>query len=320
MDEIAPITVEVLSEYSGLDGENADNYFRAGQRNALLYSEIINPFETALKDFTDYDDNNIPKEEMEITCELGGMNFVMNATPSKKRPGYKEVFEDVDSHLRTKLAEYNANERPVGIITLDGQPYISAEDVLKSIGKKKRQVTSKGTKIAIAKRPVIPSDVNSIVVPLGMDLSELTEGNAMRYLEACGMAKGYKELISAFEEELLGLTGFNNGNPPEQTEHMYKQIGSHIFHVKSVPVESTSYGKVISGLDANPGKKKPENGGDLTLVTKEIDVPRLSIYKTKIREGDHLIKLKSLIKRMDSLVKANTDTKTRHPMAHYPVV
>ena len=259
--DIAPITVEKLPGYTGMGGDNADNYFRAGQRYGFLNSEIIGPFEAALKEFTDYNDDNIPADEMEITCELGKTRFVLNATPSRKRPGYKDVFEEAARYVKTKLREYDANERPAGIVTIDGQPYISAEEQLNSIRKMRRKVTSKGTKISITERPEIPTDVSSMVVPFGMDLAELTEGNAMRYLEALGMALGYKGIISGFEDELTGLTGYSNGSPPEQTEHLFRQIGEHIFHVKSVPFESTSYGKALAGLDKQPGKQKPETGG-----------------------------------------------------------
>lgn len=316
-----PITIEALPGYIELDDDSGDNYYKASQRKAFLSSEIINPFEDSLKEFTDYNDDNIPSSDMEVTCDIGDLRFVLNATPTKKRPGYKEVFEEIDGYLRTRLAEYNAGERPVGIFTIEGQPYISANEVLEAMGKQKRKVTSKGVKVSIARRPDVGINGDSIVVPLGMDLYELTEGNAMRYLEALGMCQGYDDIISGFEQDLLGFTGFSNDNPPEQTEHMYRQVGRHIFHVKSVPYETISYGKVISGLDKKPGKKKVENGGDLTLVTNDIEVPRLGIYKTKIREGDHLVRLKALIKRIDKLVEGNTETKVRQkPINHYPIV
>ena len=134
MSETHPITVEALPEYGGLDGDNADNYYKAGQRKAFLYSEMVDPFTSSLKEFTDYSDENIPDDEMEISCDIGNLGFVFTATPTKKRPGYKEVFEDVDSYLRTRLAEYKAGERPVGVFTIDDEPYISSDEVLYSQG------------------------------------------------------------------------------------------------------------------------------------------------------------------------------------------
>jgi len=321
MSDIAPITVEALPGYTGLDGENADNYFRAGQRKAMLYAEVISPFTDSLKEFTEYDDDNIPDSETTLTCGIDGMKFEMKVTPTTKRPGYKEVFEETDSHLRARLAQYKSGERPVGILTIDGEPYVSANEVLKMMKKTKRKVTSKGVKIAIDKQPVFPSDVGSVVVPLGMDLYELNAGNARRYLDASSLANEYASLIKEFEEELLGLTGYGNGCVPNETEHTYRQIGRHIFHVKSIPVESTKYEKVISGLDAEPGKRKVENGGDLTLVTNDIQIPRLGIYQVKVREGEHMVRLNGLLRRMNKLVKDNTTTKVKQkPIIHYPVV
>ena len=124
MKNAVPITMESLPEYSGLDNGSADGYYQAGQRRALLSSEITDPFETSLKEFTGYSDGEIPDDEMEVSCGMGALSFVMTVTPTKKRPGYKEVFDDVDSYLRTRLAEYKASERPVGILTIENEPYI----------------------------------------------------------------------------------------------------------------------------------------------------------------------------------------------------
>lgn len=320
MADIAPLIVDALPPYTDLDGENADNYYRASQRRALLSSEIIDPFIASLKDSAGYSDENIPDEEVEVPCDIGQFRFSVKVTPTKKRPGYKDVYEEVDGYLRTKLSEYKAGERPGGIYTLDGEPYLSSGDVLTRIKKTKRRVIAKGVKREISHSPV-PSRTESMVVPLGMDMAELTEGNVSRYLEACSLLELYKLFISAFENELLGMTGYSNDSLPETTEHLFRQMGRHVFHVKSIPYESISYGKVISGLDAEPGKKKPEKGGDLVLVTRDIHIPRLDIYRPKQRDGDHLVRLNGLLRRMDRMVKESTETKVRQkPITHYPIV
>lgn len=320
MVKMVPVTVEALPEYTGLDGENADNYYKACQRNALLSSEIITPFRTALKEHTGYDDENRPNGEVEVPCDIGDFRFCMKVTPTAKRPGYKDVFEEVYFYLSTRLDEYKASERPVGVWTIEDEPYVSAEDILAMMNKMKRRIKSKGVKIEITD-PELPAGNGSMVLPLGADTSELTEGNAGRYLEARSMAERYAGFISGFEEELLGFTGYGNDHPPEQAEHMFRHIGRHIFHVASVPYESTCYGKIIAGLNAKPGKKKVETGGDLVLVTKNIEIPRLKMYKARQREGEHLIRLKGLLKRMDKLMEDKTDTKVRQkPILHYPIV
>lgn len=321
MVEIAPITIQALPEYRGLDGESADNYYRAGQRRALLSSEIVNPFETALKDSTGYSNGDIPDKEKEVPCDVGDFRFLMKVTPTTKRPGYKEVFDEVNDYLASKKAQYDAGERPAGVYTLDGEPYISAQEVLDVITDGKDRIMSKGAKIEITDAPGIPSGISSMVLPLGMGMSELTEGNTTRYLEACALSERYGEFMSAFEEELLGLTGYDNDNPPGTTEHMFQQLGHHIFHVKSIPYESIGYGKVVAGLDKEPGKRKPENGGDLVLAAQGIEVPRMEAYRPKTRDGDRLIRLNILLERIESLVEENTQTKVRQkPFAHYPIV
>ena len=313
-----PITVQRLPAYTGLDGENADNLYRAGQRKAFLGSEVVSPFVDALKTSTGYSDDNIPDRLIEMAKDIGDMRFVLKVTPTKKRPGYKDVFDELDSYLRARMAEYKAGNRPVGILTLDGEPYISANDMLGKIKKAKNKVTAEGVKIQI-EDPEMPEVPDSVVVPLGMDLRQLTAGNASRYLESCALSGEFGELMRAFEDELTGLAGFDNAHAPKQTEHMYRQVGSHVFHVSTIPYQSTSYGKVMDGLDKEPGKK-PESGGDLVLVTKHVEIPRLRAYDPKDRDGETMVRLKGLVNRMDKLIKDNTDTKVRQPIGHYPAL
>jgi len=318
-NNIIPITVEALPAYHGLNGEDADNYYMANQRKAFLGAQVINPFSDALKEKTGYSDRKIPHKPLEKPIMIGDFRFVAQVTPTTKRPGYKEIFDELDGYLRARLAEYKAGNRPVGVFTIDGEPYVSAHDVLRSLKKAKSRVTSEGVKIGITD-PEHNGTPGSVVVPLGMDLEQLTEGNAARYLDAEFLSGEFAEFIEGFEGELLGLTGFGDGHPPSQTEHMYRQMGSHIFHVASVPYASTSYGKIVDTLDKEPGKN-PEIGGDLVLVTMDVDIPRLKVYDPRRRDDDCLVKLKALLNRMDRLVEDNTETKLRQrPINHYPVV
>ncbi|MBN2042921.1 MAG: hypothetical protein JW754_03890 [Candidatus Aenigmarchaeota archaeon] len=319
--DITPISVDALPEYTGLDGKNADTYYMAGQRSAFIYNEVIGPFEQSLKDSIGFSEDNMPGSKREIEKLVGDYGFQITVTPTTKRPGYKEVFSEVDGFLRTKLGSYSAGERPVGIITIDGEPYISLGNVLSKIRDTKEQSLSKGVSISIAGKPDLPEDVFSMVVPLGMDISELNEGNVQRYLEALKLSESYGCFISAFENDLIGMTGFSDENPPQQTENMYRRLGDHIFHVKSVPFNSTSWGKVIGGLDKKPPKRKTENGGDLTLIESAIEMPRLEIYGVRTREREPLIRLNGIISRIDTLVGENTETKVRQkPINHYPIV
>ena len=57
------------------------------------------------------------------------------------------------------------------------------------------------------------------------------------------------------------------------------------------------------------------------LVTRGIEVPRLKVYGARQRDGGHLVKLNALVRRMDRLVRDNTETKVRQrPINHYPLV
>ncbi len=315
-----PITIDALPPYGGLDGGNAENYYRAGQRLALVQNEVIIPFEDALKDMTGYNQGRIPHEEEKMNVHSGRYVFGLTATPTTKRPGYKELVEELGGFLENRLSQYKAGERPVGVLTIGGHPYIGVEDVLSRIKCSRDTVLSKGTKIAIVRRPALRAEA-PLVIPLGMDLYELSDGNARRYLQAFGMCREYGEIISSFENDLLEEAGFTNDNPPQQTEHMYKAIGNHVFHVKTVPYESTSWGKMLEGLDKPIPKKKTENAGDLTLIREGITHPRLEPYQTRKREGQPMVRLEALTSRMEDLFLDNTETAIRQkPINHYPIV
>ncbi len=318
--EIKPIAIDTLPEYRGLDVENADNYFRAGQRSAFIYSEVINPFETSLKESCGYSDNNIPKKETTESVSAGNWEFSVRATPTTKRAGYKEIVEDVQDFLETRFDLYTNGERPMGITTIDNEPYIAVRAVRDKIKQARGSGAPKGVRLKITERPpILPS--TSMVVPLGMDHSKLTEGNTMRYLEALNLNNNYANFIEGFERDLLGLTGFSDEFPPEEMEHMYKRLGEHVFHVKSVPYSSMSWGKVLGGLEKAPPKRNPENGGDLTLINEGIRVPRLEAYQTRTRQGEPIIQLNTLLSRLDDLKDDNTCTKVRQkPIIHYPLV
>jgi hypothetical protein len=318
--DVKPISLDALPPYGGLDGKNADNYYKVGRRMALIYSEIIKPFEAALKETTGFSDYNMPEKEKELPLSVGSIEFLLRATPTTKRPGYREVVDELNAYLDTRLVQYTEGERPPGILTIDGEAYIPSNQVLSMIRDARDRILSKGVRISIAETPDLPEGT-SMVVPVGMDFSEFTEGNAARYLEALGMQEGYRNLITAFEGELLSLTGFSDLNHPDGTEHMYKRLGKHIFHIKTVPYESTSWGKVLEGLDSKPPKKKPEKAGDLTLIERGISLPRLEPYQTRKREGQPLIRLEALLSRIESLKEQNTETAIRQkPINHYPIV
>ena len=70
----------------------------------------------------------------------------------------------------------------------------------------------------------------------------------------------------------------------------------------------------------NEIQMKTENGGDLTLVTHDIAIPRLKPLDPRTREGEHMVKLRALMKRIDKLVDSHTETKVRQPISHYPLV
>lgn len=315
-----PVLIEAVPEYTGLDGENADRYYRAGNRLAFLNTEVIEPYCSSLRATVPYDSENIPDKEEVIPVNFGEYGFLLRATPKNKRPGYKSVFEEIEGFILNRLDQYKEMERPVGIKTIDSEPYICSGDVLSRLSDARKKVISRDVSISIAKQPDIP-DVSSMVVPLGMDMTELNQGNTSRYLEASGLSRLYSRFISGFEGDILGLTGFDNDNPPAETEHMYRRYGNHIFHLRTVPYESTDWGKVLSGLDKKPPKRNPEKGGDLVLVEYGLVAPWLQAYVPRKRDGKTFVRLEWLLSRMKHLKEFHTKTKVRQkPINHYPIV
>lgn len=313
-----PIKVKEIEPYSGLDEKGAENYYKAMHRRSFVKKEVIKPFEDELRAYTGLSDENIPNSENTVSCRLGDVEFSMVCTPTEKRPSYKDVFLNLRTYLDEIKTGYQDGIRRKGVITIKEEPYVSLLNVISRIAEKQEEVKRKGVKISIERTKIPELEKSSILaVPLGS--MDLTEKGARLYLKADMLEKNYKSVIKGFENSLVELTGYSNKNVPEETEHMWESLGGHLFHVKSIPYSSTSYGKIMKNL-VREGKTA-KTTGDLVLIENRADDHRLEKYSVRVRDSVPFVSVNGMFDRMDEIMEKETKLKVRQkPIEHYPLI
>ncbi len=74
------------------------DYERAKQGVALIMSEK-SALEKALKEYTEYDDLNLPKDTIETSIRRGDVRFIIKSESRIKRPPYKEAVVGMENYL-----------------------------------------------------------------------------------------------------------------------------------------------------------------------------------------------------------------------------
>lgn len=320
------VTVKYIDPFKDLDEKNAENYYRSGQRLVLMKKLVINPFEKALKDGTDYSDENIPKKKEITEYKLDDISFRVSSTPSPKRPAVKDVHEYLKFYLKEIENEYQEGVRRRGVVTIDNRPYISVNLVLKKISDKKQEIVEMGVKQEI-EDPVIPKKFidkidEDLPIPVTRDFSEITKDNGIVYVNAEKRAKYFSKNISSFEKELKERTGWTVKKRPEETMENFNCLGKHLFKIQTVPTEPVNYNRIITSLAGSKTKtgKIGKATGDLVRILNETEDPRTKKYNIKTRENERFISLESLKNRIEELEEEATEKKIRQTIEHYPLV
>lgn len=322
-----PIVIGGLELYSELNETGAEYYYKAMRRKDFLDREVVKKFEKNLKAYPGFSDENIPGEPVTEVCELGDARFHLKTSPTTKRPGYGDVFSYAQEYLAELLRNFQDGTRVAGLITLDGKPYVSAGLVLGKIEGKREEVLERGCKVEVTEKEVPEAlkaeETHVLAVPLGNGLGELTPGNAVLYLRALDLLEGYQAIIDGFEGNLKALTGYGKENIPKEPQHLWHQIGRHLFHVPSTPFQSPSYGKMVDRLAKRA--KKPKSTGELVLIeqglAEGLGAKKLESYSPRARDGKHFVSVQGLLDRMGKIKEENTKRNLKQrPINHYPIV
>ncbi len=87
-----------VGTFNGDLKEGRRNYERAKQGSELIITEK-SALEKALKEYTGYDDLNLPKDTIETSIRRGDIRFIIKSESRIKRPSYKEAVVGMENYL-----------------------------------------------------------------------------------------------------------------------------------------------------------------------------------------------------------------------------
>ncbi|MFH1439225.1 MAG: hypothetical protein ABIG89_01565 [Candidatus Woesearchaeota archaeon] len=329
-----------------LDERSVEAYYAAtaGSMRSLLKTAVIDPFEELLKKDSGYDNDNRPDAKVEHELKLGDIIFKITTEPRMKKPGYKEVidgfkdfldkvkgyrelfleFDEVDAQTgqvtkRTRLGNME------GIVTIDGEPYISLDLVLGEVDKLKESVLVPEVKQTIGYEPEIEYR-GALVIPVRQAIV-LNETGALTYARANSYDNFLaKQVVSPFEKRVKAESGYSTKNLPEETAQYWFQIGeNHKFCVQSIPTENPDYKGILDILTLDKAMKTKHKRGELIRIRDNIDVSDelREAYKPVQHPVAGTVKtyisLNGLSQQFDKHFQENTKPGLRQPLHHYPL-
>lgn len=322
MTRTYPILFRVTTGDMNLDEEGVDNFYRTVSINGLASRNFINPYKTALKESTEFDNDNVPDKEEIIDKSFGDVDFSITVTPRHNNPKYEEVLSGFESYLDHVESDYSDGRQRAGVITIDQEPYIDLNEVKLKLDELVGEVRVEGVKITpkIIKPTYGRDDIEkmAIALELGNDIS--LERDSESYVKASSIYDVNMENITSFQNRLIEKSPFSADRKPPKTTGHWEPIGSHLFRIPNIPKTSISYGSVVQSL-VRETVKQGKTTGELFSLIQGWEFEHQTSYAIRERGEIKYIKLDGLRQRLESLKKSNTsDSLTQKPIEHYPVV
>lgn len=319
------IIVEPLPAYTGLNQESAVNYFRAKFTVLpLLKDLVISPFEALLKEYTCYNDNNLPEQPETKELTLGEITFAISSEKRIKRPGLLEVYEGLCSYLQHLQDGHSKGIKRKGVRTINNQPYVLLDDVIGKLDELKSGVEVDEIKQSV-KNDWKGEYNGPLVVPISTRV-QLVEADALLYVRAEALENKIRSETSlAFEHALKVQTGYDKSNVPEKIEIKWVQMGTHLFRVKTIPEQTVSYANIIKSLMKEPPEKITSRStyGELIAIRDGLpfnDAAAESLYQLNVDHCEKLISIQGTLERVAQLKKEHTNPSINQLISHYPLV
>ena len=311
------LTFEMPPEFGGLVEESGGHYFKAKlQTIPFLKREVIEPVESAVKEQTGWNDDNIPDREHEQEIKIGSTVFQVTTKPTTKRPGYKEVYEHTLQFLDTLTQQHRDGIERKGVVTRDDQLYVGVDHLLDAVNRYKNQVLRRGVSQGIDVE--LKKAEDKISVPI-MDYGQLPRQAGEMYQHAKPFhTQADQRAVKALEAALKEDTGFNQGKVPSDPQHSWKQLGEYLFHLISSPTTNIKYGKIVNGL-IKETKKQGKTTGELVSLDRGWALPEGVQYDTYSHAGKTFVGIASLEGRIGDLVNNHSTPDVRHTLNSYPL-
>lgn len=282
-----------------------------------LTSLVVSPFTKSIYDQIPYSDDNRPEDEVVKTIDISDkISFDVTVKPTFKRPAYARIIEDVENYLEQRELDYKQGKKVQGILTINDEPFILAEDVITKVVNLMSEYREgkEGVSRTIAVRA--PDDLinnvpDSLVVVFGQDYGKLTQQNAQAYLKAKSLIKesdaNAREYKALMLEESLKQIGTDSVSSVSSILYAYGDVA---FEHQLEPRATPRHKDVVEALiKAVPEKiTKRSRAGDLAVAVQLTDQDKIDFYRTKglisnawmdhyaprIRDGKAFISLRAL--------------------------
>ncbi len=194
----------LVPELEGMEEESFRSFLNWRGVPAELDKRVISPFKEALYGATGFSDQNRPSDERAIAVPAGKLVFTVTTKPTTKRPCYREVVEGFGGYLDVLHDQFAREIRRKEVVTIEGHPYVSTEDLCTSISSAlKAHLDGKD---GISQSVELPGgfDVpDELAIPVGRRYGELTDYNARLFVKAVGLKEAGNARANAFKKAVL---------------------------------------------------------------------------------------------------------------------
>lgn len=290
----------------------------------FIEKRIIGRFESTLKEKTGFSDENRPAAAETVKFTLDNISFPVTIKPTTKRPSYKGMYIELSNYLKVLKQEQEKRLRREGILTIDGQAYVSVDLLIDYITTLRNSLTEGTEGVSFSINYEIPDSLVELVekwkkleIDPMHDYGTLRSGNGIVYVQMNKLKEAWStEFIIPFDNNLYAMAGYNEGEVPSEKIEAKYQIGNYYFYVILEPYSSTSYAEIIKGL-IHSTERITKKTGDLIKIQRNISDPELAIYNQKMKDGKKYISLDGLIQRLSDLLKKNTTREVRKRIEFY---
>ena len=299
-------------QFYGLDDMTAELFEEVDRKTLPLLDKIIEPFEDMNKEKTRLNKRRMPKEVKINEYAYGDVVVSVKTTPTKARPNYKLVLEEMENLLWFIKNDYSEGRLRKGVLTIDGGAYISLSEVVGQIEGLKAQALEgkEGVKQEVsfsAPERLIAEGIEKVVYRLGNDYAKPTAENATDFVRATALKAAIQGgFYKRFLEALNQSTGYSDTNVPETTAQEFVRVGNYLFPIQVIPKDSPKYGKIIDEFIKPYNKKITKSTGELIRLQEGVLDEDLGGYAPRIRDGEKFILLDALIERFEDVRRDHT--------------
>lgn len=224
-----------------------------------LRRAVIEPFEEAIHGATGYSDELRPEKTKKVPVKVESIEFLVEVTPCRKSPPYKEAFERTKHYLEALMFQpdpyLKAGSERIDTLDLDGERYVNinhAQHMIKSFLEQVRKDRDGVRFTILEKNPATPVEFGETLSLAPTDYSARTDSNARKYIEAEKFLAEGNYRAQPFKSALLDDSNAHILAMAEEFEEITDKIpypfSGVVFVHKVIPAMSYSYLEALNSL------------------------------------------------------------------------